>query len=206
VSAINHTARLEAFSDGVFSIAITLLVFNLQVPRDLSDGRSLFTALLELWPLYFSFIVSFATIGVMWMNHHNLFKLINRTDHVLLVLNILLLMMVTFVNFPTALLGIYIQDADNQRIAALIYSGTFFITAIIFNLLWRYASHNNRLLDPSTDPQIVRGITAQYRFGPLLYLLAFVLAFFSMPASLVVNALLALFFALPSRRSFFGGD
>lgn len=159
------------------------------------------TALLENWPLYFGFLVSFITIGIMWINHHNLFKLINRTDHILMILNLLLLLLVTFINFPTALLGVCIQDPENQRIAALIYSGTFVLIAIVFNLFWQYASHNNRLLEPGTDPQLVQAISAQYRFGPLLYLVCFVMAFFSVVASFGLSALLAVFFAIPSRRN-----
>jgi uncharacterized membrane protein len=138
-SETNPTARLEAFSDGVFSIAITLLVFNIAVPRELDPDQPLFAALLTLAPSYFAFFLSFLTIGIMWINHHNLFKVIHRTDHVLLVMNLLLLLMITFVNFPTAVLGAYIGDPANQLTASLLYGGTFVITAVVFNLLWRYA-------------------------------------------------------------------
>jgi uncharacterized membrane protein len=203
-SETNPTARLEAFSDGVFSIAITLLVFNIAVPRELDPDQPLFAALLTLAPSYFAFFLSFLTIGIMWINHHNLFKVIHRTDHVLLVMNLLLLLMITFVNFPTAVLGAYIGDPANQLTASLLYGGTFVITAVVFNLLWRYASR--RLLHPQADMRMVQGVTRQYAFGPLLYLVAMLLSFISVYLSLAAHLALALFFAIPSRSNLFNGD
>src|SRR5258707_7291898 len=102
-----ETARVEAFSDGVFAIAITLLVLDLKVPRDVPADH-LAAELLRSWPSYGAFLVSFATIGIMWLNHHRLFTLIHRVDHALLVLNGLLLLTVTVVPFPTSLLAAYL--------------------------------------------------------------------------------------------------
>ena len=194
-----ETGRIEAFSDGVMAIAITLLVLDIKVPRDLPEDARLLDALLAQWPAYFAFVTSFATIGIMWINHHRLFTLIKRSDQMLLVLNSLLLLGITFVPFPTSLLAEYIGE-PHQQTAALVYSGTFVVTAICFNLLWRYASYKNRLLDPASDPLAVQAISRQYLFGPLFYLVAFGLAFVSGVASLAVNLLLAVFFALPARR------
>src|SRR5512145_689291 len=183
----NRTARLEAFSDGVFSIAITLLVFNIAVPRDLGDGQTLWRALVDLWPSYFAFVTSFATIGIMWINHHNLFKIINRADPALLILNGLLLLMVTFINFPTAVLGEYIDDPNARTTAGVLYTGTFAVTAVVFNLLWRYASHKHRLMDESTEAATVRDVTRSYNLGLILYWLAFGLAFFITVSAIVMN-------------------
>jgi uncharacterized membrane protein len=194
-----ETGRVEAFSDGVIAIAITLLVLDMKVPRDLPEAASLLGALLAQWPSYFAFATSFATIGIMWINHHRMFSLIQRADQLLLVLNGLLLMCITVVPFPTSLLAEYLGESP-ERTAALVYSGTFFVTAIVFNVLWRYASHKNRLIDPRSDPAAVRGISRQYAFGPLVYLAAFILAFFSATASLALNLLLAVFFAIPGSR------
>jgi uncharacterized membrane protein len=194
-----ETGRVEAFSDGVFAIAITLLVLDIKVPRDLPESARLLDALLAQWPAYFAFVTSFATIGIMWINHHRLFTLIKRSDQMLLVLNSLLLLGITFVPFPTALLSEYIGEPD-QQVAALVYSGTFVVTAICFNLLWRYASYKNRLLDPGSELLEVQAISRQYAFGPLLYLVAFGLAFVSGVASLALNLSLAVFFALPARK------
>jgi uncharacterized membrane protein len=193
-----ETGRIEAFSDGVFAIAITLLVLDIKVPRDLPESARLADALLAQWPAYFAFVTSFATIGIMWINHHRMFNLIKRSDQLLLALNNLLLLGITFVPFPTALLAEYIERRD-QRTAALVYSGTFIVIAVLFNLLWRYASHRNRLLDRGSDAHSVTVISRQYAFGPLLYLVAFGLAFVSVVASVALNMLIAVFFALPGR-------
>jgi uncharacterized membrane protein len=99
----DDTARTEAFSDGVFAIAITLLVLDIKVPHDLPENTSLLRALLNQWPIYMAFLTSFATIGIMWLNHHRMFRYIRRVDHWFLVLNGLLLLGVTFVPFPTSL-------------------------------------------------------------------------------------------------------
>ncbi len=208
---LKETGRIEAFSDGIFAVAITLLVLNIQVPK-MSNGELwradlLGVALLKQWPTYLAFVTSFATIGVMWINHHRLFTHIKSSNDILLALNLLLLLLIVFVPFPTALLTDYLQPqqllADylqpQYSLAAVIYSATFILLAIAFNILWRYASHNNRLLDPQADRGAVEAITKQYRFGPLLYLVALVLAFVYAPASMTWNLLLAIFFALPGR-------
>src|ERR1041385_9184169 len=106
----SETARLEAFSDGVYAIAITLLVLDLKVPM-VQDGK-LASALLHQWPMYFAFLISFAFIGIMWVNHHRLFNHIRRCDNRLLFLNLLLLLGVTVVPFPTALLAAHLKGGD----------------------------------------------------------------------------------------------
>lgn len=197
-SDVKETGRVEAFSDGVIAIAITLLVLEIRVPH-LEEGQRLADGLWDIWPAYLAYIISFFTIGIMWINHHRLFRLIKRVDDVFLGLNTLLLMMITFVNFPTSLLADHLDNPDERRTAALVYSGTFVVTAIAFNGLWRYASHHNRLIDRKTDLTQVNAITQQYNYGPLMYLAAFLAAFISVPLSLAINFGLALFFALPGR-------
>ncbi len=197
-SDVKETGRTEAFSDGVIAIAITLLVLEIRVPH-LAEGQSLADALWDIWPAYLAYIISFFTIGIMWINHHRLFRLIKRVDDVFLGLNTLLLMVITFVNFPTSLLAEYLDNSDERRTAALVYSGTFVVTAIAFNGLWRYASYHNRLIDRKTDLAQAHAITQQYNYGPLMYLTAFLAAFISVPLSLAINFGLAVFFALPGR-------
>ena len=131
-----------------------------------------------------------------WINHHRLFTHIKRTDNILLLLNLLLLLLIVFVPFPTALLTEY-AVGPNRHLAATVYSGTFVITATCFNALWRYAAHENRLLGKNVDPHAVRAVSDQYLFGPVLYAVAFGLAWISSPASIALNLLLALFFAFP---------
>jgi uncharacterized membrane protein len=193
-----ETGRIEAFSDGIFAVAITLLVLNIQVPPQKNES-ALADALLSNWHIYLAFATSFSTIGVMWINHHRLFNLIKFSDNGLLVFNLLLLLFIVFVPFPTALLTQYLEPG--YRLPAVIYSATFVILAMCFNLLWRYASHQNRLLGKNVSPHTVRAITQQYRWGPVLYLVAFGLAFFSPPVSVAWNLLLALFFALPAHMA-----
>ena len=191
------TGRTEAFSDGVLAIAITLLVLEIQVPH-VTANQSLTRALLDLWPKYAAFAVSFLTIGIMWINHHRLFTLIRRADHTLLILNGLLLLGVTVVPFPTALLASALHRPD-ARVAALVYAGTFTAIAIVFNLLWHYSATGGRLLDPRVNPRAVRAITRAYALGPLVYGLAWCLAFVSVAASVGLTVALAVYFALPSR-------
>ncbi len=199
-----ETGRTEAFSDGVFAVAITVLVLNIKIPGlDLSPGNlpddaRLWSLLLNEWPMLAAYATSFATIGVMWLNHHRLYSHIKHTDTVLLLLNLLLLLVIVFIPVPTAVVAEYLVRPD-QHAAALLYSGTMVILAVCFNLLWRYASYHNRLLGKNTDTRAVRAINRQYWFGPLVYLVAFILALFSTPASLILNFLLALFFAIPPR-------
>ena len=199
----DETNRVEAFSDGVFAIAMTLLILEIRTPEHLRAGQ-LARALYALWPSYLAFATSFFTIGVMWMNHHRLFNLIGKSDQGLLAINGLLLLTVTFIPFPTALLARYLDHPDS-RVAAVLYNAVFLFSAIAFQALWLRASGGNgRLLDPAADPESVAAITRQYRFGPLLYVLLIGVACVSAVASLVLNLVLALFFGFPSnwfRRS-----
>ncbi|PYS93928.1 MAG: DUF1211 domain-containing protein [Acidobacteria bacterium] len=195
--AEKETARIEAFSDGVIAIAITLLVLDVKVPTAQElGGASLMRALLRQWPIYFAFVTSFLTILIMWVNHHRMFRVIKYSDHWFLIINGLLLMSITLVPFPTALLAEYIGHAYAPT-AAAVYSGSFILIAILFNVMWRYASRGGRLLGAQHDRELAATITKQYRFGPLLYVAAFALAFFSVAASVGLCMALAVFFALP---------
>src|SRR4030081_1715517 len=138
-----ETTRVEAFSDGVFAIAITLLILNIKIP--LPAGGPLLAQMGRQWASYISFVISFAFIGIMWINHHRLFSHIKRADNLLLIFNLLLLLGVTAVPFPTAVLAAHLGGPD-QRAAAMLFSGTYFFIAIFFNLLWRYACSNGHHL------------------------------------------------------------
>ena len=197
-AGVKETARVEAFSDGVFAIAITLLVLELKVPhaRELeATGGRLVPALLAQWPSYFAYLTSFLMILVMWVNHHMLFTHIRRTSQPFLYLNGLLLLVVTFVPFPTALLAEYVERPE-APVAAAIYAGTSVVLAIAFNLLWRHASGAGRLLDGRANATEVAAITRQYLTGPVLYFLALVLAFVWVPASVGLCLALGIYFAL----------
>jgi len=191
------TTRLETFSDGVFAIAITLLVLEIRVPH-VEESESLLVALLGLWPSYVGYAVSFLQIGVIWANHHNRFRLLERSDHGLLFLNILFLMCVAFIPFPTALLAEYIQGSEGERQTAIaVYSGTLAVTGIFFTLLWLYAVKDYRLVNRNLDSRLLRAMTRRYLIGAALYIVAFAIAFVSALASLVLIVGLALLFVLP---------
>jgi len=185
------TARVEAFSDGVFAIAITLLILEIRIPDHVATG-ALGSALANMWPSYLAYFTSFATIGVMWVNHHRLFGLIERCDDALIGLNLLLLLGVTWVPFPTALLAQHLRGPD-QRVAGLVYSGTFFFIAIVFNVLWRYAIRR-RLVKTHVH---VESIRRQYAAGPILYAAIVGIAAVNATACLLVSAASAVYFALP---------
>ena len=191
-----ETGRVEAFSDGVFAIAITLLILDVHVPRDLPATTTLGNVLLAQWPSYLAFLTSFALIGIMWINHHKLFTLIKHSDHLLLVFNALLLLGATVVPFTTSLLSEYIGH-NEQRVAAMVYMGNFFVIAIFFNLLWRYAAHGHRLLAQDVSEDEVRSIHRAYSLGPPVYLLCFAIAYFSVPLALGMTIALVIFYALP---------
>jgi uncharacterized membrane protein len=197
-----ETGRLEAFSDGVFAVAITLLVLDVTVitissPEKLPGDTEVWASALAHLPQISAFVVSFFTIGIMWVNHHKIFKHIKRTDSGLLLLNLLLLMVIVLIPVPTSLLAYYLL-ATSQHAAAIIYSGTFFLMAVCFNTLWRYATYRGRLLGKDANMQEVAAITKQYLFGPTLYIIPLALAFINTPLSAIAQFLLALFFALPS--------
>jgi len=194
------TGRLEAFSDGVFAIAMTLLVLDMKVPHDLTSGGTLAQALVSQWPTYLAFATSFATILIMWVNHHRVFTHIGRRDDGLLFSNGLLLLGVVLVPFPTALVAEYLGRAG-QKTAALIYNSTFIAIALCFNLLWRSASTDGRLLRTDHDREAVSHITDSFRLGPLFYVIALIVGLFSVTASLAVSCALAIYYALPSRTA-----
>ena len=197
-----ETGRLEAFSDGVFAVAITLLVLNIKIPAidvpssQLPGDAELWRKLGEEWPMLAAYVTSFATIGVMWLNHHRLFIHIKRTDTVLMLLNLLLLLTIVFVPVPTALLAEYLVKLD-QHAAAIVYSGTFLAMALSFNALWRYASYHNRLLGKNVDQRAVAAISRQFAFGPVPYIILFGVSWINTPATIILNFALALFFVLP---------
>lgn len=191
-----ETGRLEAFSDGVFAVAITLLVLNIKVPGIEPDDTHLWQEFFNDWPMLVAYITSFLTIGVIWLNHHRLFIHIRHTNTTLILFNLLLLLIIVFVPVPTALLAEYVVRLD-LHMAAILYSSTFFLMACFFNILWRYASYHNRLLGQNVDSRSVEAISRQYLFGPALYIIIFGVAWINSLVCIILSFILALFFALP---------
>jgi uncharacterized membrane protein len=190
------TGRLETFADGVMAIAITLLILEIDVPH-VEEGRSLATALADQWPSYAAYVVSFITIGIMWVNHHHMFNLIRVSNHTFLVLNVLFLMTIAALPWPTALLAEYIRNAHERTVATVVYGGTMVAIAIMFNVVWRYAARRHRLLVAEADATAIENINRSYAMGPVSYAIATLLAFADAWISLFLFAALAGYYLLP---------
>ena len=192
------TTRLETFSDGVFAIAATLLVLEIGVSS--ADAHDLGPALLHLWPSYLAYATSFVTIGIIWMNHHTCVETIGRVDRTLLFLNLLLLMTVAFLPFPTKLVAEHLQKPGEQA-AVYAYAATFVVLAAIYNAWWRYASTGRRLIADGVPDSLLRAITRAFDPGVPTYVLTFVVAIFSPLASVFLTFAIAAFY-LPSAALF----
>jgi uncharacterized membrane protein len=190
---------VEAFSDGVFAIAITLLILAVGIEQSIAHG-SVEDTLLHLWPAYIAYAVSFVTVGIMWVNHHQLFRHFERVDRTLLLLNILLLMCISFTPFPTRVVADHATNGSDREAAAVLYGLTMTLMAICFFAVWFYGSR--RLLRADTDMREVSGITRSYLPGAPTYALATAVAFVSSVASLIIFGVIAIFYAISS--SFFG--
>jgi len=189
--------RLEAFSDGVFAIAITLLVLEIPVPT--VEQGELPDALLDQWPVYAAYVVSFAIIGIIWINHHAVFGYVERVDRGLLFLNLNLLLWVALIPWPTSLLAEYmLSGGSDERAAALVYALTMTLMGMSFGGLWLYIAHRPEVgAVARMQPQDVRSRTRRFVIGAPLYALSVGLALVSAPACLAVNALLAVYYSLP---------
>jgi uncharacterized membrane protein len=194
-----ETGRLEAFSDGVFAIAITLLVLNLAVPAVNSlQGQTLAQVVKNEGSQFVVYVISFLTILVMWMNHHSICQFVVRLDRPFIIINGLLLLFTTFVNYPTALVANFVNTADG-KFAAGFYSATFIAIAVLYNLLWHRAADGDRLIVGGVDRRTIDTISRQDLAGLVLYVAAFLLALVDARASVLLNAALALFFAFTGR-------
>jgi len=174
--------RLEAFSDGVFAIAITLLILEIKVPH---AEHGLWAGLLALWPSYIAFLMSFIVILIMWVNHHELLRLVERVNYPILFANGLLLLTVTFVPFPTAVLAEHLATpAANAAVA--FYCGTFVMNGLVWNLLFSTMVRSG-LLRPECTPATIAGVRKGYYMGLSVYLLAALLAFVQPWLGLLLN-------------------
>lgn len=200
---LSETARLETFCDGVFAIAITLLVLEIRVPvlaRE-AGGPALTGALLSAWPSYLGYVLSFVMIGIMWANHHSIFRYVRRTDRYFLLLNVAFLMCVAFLPYPTAVLARYLPQPGAQRIAVAAYSATLFVIALAFNAVWWYAMLHPALVGPHADQEGMRTITRRYAMGPVSYAVTVGLAFVNVWACLGLHGILAILYLLPEQRN-----
>jgi uncharacterized membrane protein len=192
------TTRLETFSDGVFAIAATLLVLEFSVHQ--ATGADLGDELLHLWPSYLAYVTSFLTIGIIWINHHYCVATLAYSDRVLMFLNLLLLLTVGFLPFPTKLVAQYLQKPDDQA-AVLAYCATFVVMSIVYNTWWRYASRNRRLIRDDVPDSTVRAISRAFNPGVPMYTVVLLVAFVSPLTSVILTFAIAAFY-LPSAALF----
>lgn len=190
-----ETTRLEAFSDGIFAIAITLLILEVHAPE---KGTGLWRALGAQWPSYFGYALSFLIIGIMWTNHSHIFRLIRRCDHLLSMLNLLLLMTIAFLPFPTAVLARNISDPATCGPATVLYSGSILLTAIPWSLLWRHAESAGLVEGPDEELQRIRG---SFRYGWIPWLITTLLAIVAPTWAMAGVVVLTLYWLIfPGRR------
>ena len=189
-----QTARLEAFSDGVFAIAVTLLVLEIVVPAHFKDHP--LRALIDQWPSYLAYLVSFSTIGAVWLAHTAITEYLHRADAVLLRLNLLLLMVVSFLPFPTRLLAESITERDAERVSATVYGINLFLASVLVSVLWRYAVHE-RLVRPDAADEEVQTLTKRLTPGLAGYLVVIVLGVFLPFVAVFGYLAIAVYFILP---------
>ncbi len=185
--------RVEAFSDGVFAVAITLLIFNIQV--DKAAPGELFNALMAAWPKYAAYVASFLTIGVMLMNHHGLFTRIAHLNRPLLFLNLLLLMAIVFLPFPTAQLGANILVPQDAPTAASFYAASAVLIAVFFSAFWAYLFTHPDLLSPDVDREAVLRSWPRFSIGLIAYLICVPLGQVSPIGVIIVCAAMAIYYA-----------
>lgn len=187
--------RTEAFSDGVFAIAITLLVLELAVPsRQEAAEEGLGHALAHEWPAYFAYLVSFLVIGIIWVNHHTMFDKVRLVDRPVLFANLALLFTVALIPFPTRLLSEYLTAGADSHVAAAVYSATMLAMGLAYAGLWLTLTRDVNLLQEGIDPRSSRIALRRFGVGAVIYLATIGLSFVSALATLSVHAALAVYY------------
>lgn len=180
-----------------FAIAITLLVLEIKVPH---SGASLGIELLNLWPSYLAYAISFIVLGAIWINHHAMFQHIVRVDQLFLLFNILFLMFAAFLPFPTAVLAQALHDGENVSLVTAFYGGTLVVIGVLVNIKWRYAAYKHRLLSDHTSAHEARRYGHRLLVGPISYSIATVIALIAPWLALVLYVGINVFFLWPSDR------
>lgn len=188
--------RVEAFSDGVFAIIVTLLVLEIKVPHIAihDNADQLLFALMGILPKFISWLISFFTVCVIWVNHHRLFKMCSGINQGLFWLNALLLLWISFIPFPTAVLG----DYHNNQTAIIFYGIVMMLMALTFSLMRMYVLKTPSLLSKEVDlKKFKKGTTYSILFGPVLYLIGALVSFIHSYISFAIYFGIALYFIFP---------
>jgi uncharacterized membrane protein len=186
--------RLEAFSDGVFAVAITILALNLSVAGPGQHRPSLAAQLGDHWPAFAAYVVSFVAIGIVWVNHHTLFKNFSVIDRALLFLNLLLLFFVVAIPFATSTFAAYLrQGGHDATLAAVVYQGVFVGMSLSFGALFWWGLRRGHIKAALT-PKAARRALIRFGIGNIFYLAAIGIAFLSATASLIVSGLVGAYY------------
>ena len=169
-----ESGRTEAFSDGVFAIAITLLVLDLAVPE--SWLRDLWRGIAHEWPGYLGYATSFLTIGAIWLGHHGIFRRLRYANNMVMRVNLVLLMAIAFLPFPTRLVAQAIRDSNAERAAVVFYGFSLFVTTALIGALWGAILRDRQLLKPELSDQEINAVTRAATPNPALFLGAIALA------------------------------
>jgi uncharacterized membrane protein len=187
------TSRVEAFSDGVFAVAITLLVLQFAVPQ-VQSGH-LLGSLLGQWPQLVTFVASFLTVGVVWVNHHSIFKGLRKVDRTTQFINLMLLLTVVLVPYPTQLLGHYLNSGWDGSVAAAFYGVVMTLMSICFQILVAWALTHPDLLDPRVRARRLSSVLPRFGLGLVTYAVSIGLAFVSPWLVVVIYAATAVYYA-----------
>jgi uncharacterized membrane protein len=184
------TGRMEAFSDGVFAIAITLLILEVGVPEAAFDN--LWLGIVDQWPSYLAYATSFLTIGAIWMIHHGIFRRLDYANRPMMLINLVLLMAVSFLPFPTRLVAEAIHEADAERAAVIFYGATLLVITSLLSALWGVARREPGLLDPEVSDREIREMTLATTPSLGFYVGVIVLAIFAPQVAAVGYLVIAL--------------
>ena len=192
-------SRLEAFSDGVMAVAITLLVLDIHVPN---PGGSLAHELGAQWPHYVALVTSFVTIGIIWINHHAMIGRLRAIDHTLMILNLLLLLTIVILPFTTSLVAEYVRESSGQHLAAAVYAGSFLVMALAFSATQRHILISRPgLLRTELSEAERRRILSRALTGLVPYAVATAIASLSAYATLLICVAIAAYYASPFASS-----
>jgi uncharacterized membrane protein len=197
---VNEKGRVEAFSDGVFAIAITLLVLEIHVPTARA-GESLWRALGHEWPSYFAYVVGFLVIGVTWLNHHTTFSVIAHVDRTLLLLNLLLLMSIAAIPWPVELVSTYLDRGRQASVAVAVLGLVMTAMSISYTAFWQYVTRHPALLRDDIDAEAVRGGRLRFALGLAVYPALTLLSFISAPITLGLHGALALYYGFDQTQA-----